>query len=41
MASLLLAPLWALLHSGRFKAVVTELGGYPHEGAGPAHQVTT
>jgi putative molybdopterin biosynthesis protein len=28
MASPLLAPLWALLHSDRFKAAVEELGGY-------------
>ena len=28
MASPLLAPLWALLHSDRFQAAVTELGGY-------------
>ena len=28
MASPLLAPLWALLHSDRFKTAVEELGGY-------------
>ena len=28
MESPLLAPLWALLHSDRFQAAVTELGGY-------------
>ncbi len=28
MGSPLLAPLWALLHSDRFKAAVEELGGY-------------
>jgi putative molybdopterin biosynthesis protein len=28
MDSPLLAPLWALLHSDRFQAAVTELGGY-------------
>jgi len=28
MDSPLLAPLWALLHSDRFQAAVTDLGGY-------------
>jgi putative molybdopterin biosynthesis protein len=28
MGSPLLAPLWSLLHSDRFQAAVTDLGGY-------------
>ena len=39
MASPLLAPLWALLHSDRFQAAVTELGGYSTKEMGRRHAV--